>query len=117
MAITIYYDEDCGTCKRIVGLIKSFFSIPHLQVLPGQKDPKILEKMEQQNSWVVKDHQGQDHFKFDAVLLVLGNSRYFFPLRYALSIPGIPWVGTRIYDFVALRRNRNCAAPATKRGH
>ncbi|MEM6426933.1 MAG: HTTM domain-containing protein, partial [Cyanobacteria bacterium P01_D01_bin.128] len=61
--LTIYYDADCGFCKKVVCLLRTLLVLPDKPAFTAQSDDSICADMEAQNSWVVVDWQGQRHFK------------------------------------------------------
>ena len=60
--LKIYYDADCGFCKKVVHLIRTFLILPSTPLLKAQDDAPIYQVMEEQNSWVVVDWQGKSAF-------------------------------------------------------
>ncbi|NJN01371.1 MAG: hypothetical protein HC816_02215 [Leptolyngbyaceae cyanobacterium RM1_1_2] len=65
--LTIYFDADCGFCKKVVHLLRTFLLLPSTPLLMAQSDSSICADMEAQNSWVVVDWQGDRYFKFEAI--------------------------------------------------
>ena len=110
--VKVYYDRDCGFCVRAVGLMKTLFLLPQIEIAGAQSEPAIEAAMRQCNSWVVLDADGARHFGYDAVLVVAAVSpvfRFFMPvLNLGISRR---W-GERIYRYVATHRRTSCALPA-----
>ncbi len=104
--LRIYYDADCGFCKKSLRFIKTFFLLPDTQVLPAQNDPAIHEEMLQQNSWVVIDNQGNKHFKFEALIEVFRVSPLLWPVAPILRWGWTKALGTWMYERVANNRGR-----------
>ncbi len=110
--LTIYYDANCGFCKKVVHLIRTFLLLPETPLHTAQSDPSIQAAMEQHNSWVVVDWQGKHHFKFEAIAYVVSLSPVFGLLAPILRWSPIMAVGTRFYEAIA--NNRRVAGRFTR---
>ncbi|MEO0532325.1 MAG: DCC1-like thiol-disulfide oxidoreductase family protein [Cyanobacteria bacterium P01_A01_bin.123] len=110
--LTIYYDVDCGFCKKVVHLIRTFLVLPHKPLLTAQSDPSICADMEEKNSWVVVDWQGQRHFKFEAIAYVVSLSPVIWWLEPVLRWKPLMQRGTHFYEWIAT--NRRVAGRFTK---
>jgi len=102
--MTIYFDEGCDFCKKVLRLLLTFALIPRTLTAPTNTDPEILNTMEQENSWVVRDHENNIHLKFEALSYVLSQSPILFPLGWILGRKIFISVGNRFYDSVASHR-------------
>ena len=99
---TIYFDGDCRFCEKMVLILKEFFLLDGVKVLPTQSDGKIQEAMLKENSWVVVNAQGTRFFHFQAMLELMRHSpvlKWFVPVAKLFSAPG-----NMLYKLVA--RNR-----------
>lgn len=103
--LQIYYDGDCGFCKKVVHLIRTFLILPGTPLLLAQDDPAIFADMEAENSWVIVDWQGNRHFKFEALTYVYSLFPLFQPLTPVLKWGPVMWVGTKFYETVASNRS------------
>ncbi|MBP9864845.1 MAG: DUF393 domain-containing protein [Candidatus Omnitrophica bacterium] len=103
-SIRIFYDGDCGFCKRMTLILKTYLLIPLSAIRPAQEIPEIAEQMERENSWVVLDGNGQAHYKFDAFLVVLSQLHLTFPLIVLLRIQAVSDLGLRAYNHVSSHR-------------
>ncbi|MEO1508212.1 MAG: DCC1-like thiol-disulfide oxidoreductase family protein [Cyanobacteria bacterium J06633_23] len=113
LGLKIYYDAECGFCKKIVHLLRTFLVLPRrvpLQI--AQSDPIIQTAMETQNSWVIVDWQGQHHYKWQGIAYVVSLSPIVSPLARVLRWPPLMALGTRIYETIA--NNRRFAGNFTK---
>lgn len=102
--LRIYYDAECGFCKKLLRLIHTFFLLPDTNIQPAQSDPVIDKDMQEHNSWVVIDSRGNKHYKFDALIEVFRVSPLLWP-----TVPLLGWaraLGTRLYEWVADNRGR-----------
>ena len=113
LGLKIYYDAECGFCKKVVHLLRTFLVLPRrvpLQIAQG--DPIIQAAMETQNSWVIVDWQGQHHYKWQGIAYVVSLSPIVNPLARVLRWPPLMALGTRIYETIA--NNRRFAGNFTK---
>ncbi|MFG6100040.1 DCC1-like thiol-disulfide oxidoreductase family protein [Leptothoe sp. ISB3NOV94-8A] len=104
--LVIHYDADCGFCKKVVHLIRTFLLLPDTPLRTTQSDPDIFAAMERHNSWVVVDWQGKYHYKFEAIAYVCSVSPVFWFLAPVLRWSPMMKVGTRFYDAIANNRRR-----------
>lgn len=102
--VTVYYDGDCGFCKKSVRLLKTFLLLPHVKLLVAQDDPSVFRDMEEHHSWIVED-ETKRFYKFDAMERLWRASPFLFWLAPLLSWPPISKLGTRSYEATASRRN------------
>ncbi len=110
--LKIYYDADCGFCKKVVHLLRTFLLLPDTPLEQAQSEASIQADMERWNSWVVVDWQGNRHFKFEAIVYVVSLSplfRFFVPL---LRWRPVMNAGNRFYEAIA--NNRQTAGIFTR---
>jgi predicted DCC family thiol-disulfide oxidoreductase YuxK len=110
--LRIYYDADCGFCKKVVHLLRTLLILPGTPLLMAQDDPEIHADMQAYNSWVIVDWQEKRRFKFEGIIYVVSLS----PLLHWLA-PLLAWkpmliAGTRFYETIAT--NRKTAGKFTK---
>lgn len=110
--LTIYYDADCGFCKKVVHFIRTFLILPGTPLLMAQDDPSIHADMEEKNSWVVVDWEENRHFKWEAIAYVTSLSPVFWFLAPILRLKPFMAVGTKVYETIA--SNRKAAGQVTK---
>lgn len=114
--ITLYYDGACCFCRTSVFALSAFACLPETTRRPAQESTEALRIMQERNSWVVEDRAGTMHMRYAAVLAMLRASPLFFWLAFVLShIPGNVEIGNRVYDWVAVNRNRTCPLPESER--
>ncbi|MEQ9671579.1 DCC1-like thiol-disulfide oxidoreductase family protein [Coleofasciculus sp. G2-EDA-02] len=102
--LRIYYDADCGFCKKVVYLLRTFLILPKTPLQMAQDDPSIYADMQDKNSWVVVDWQENRHFKWEAMAYVVSLSPVFKPLAYVLRWRPFMAVGTKFYETIASNR-------------
>lgn len=110
--LKIFYDADCGFCKKVVHLIRMLLVLPHTPLATAQSLPEIHEAMETQNSWVIVDWQGNHHYRFEAIAYVVSLSPVFHWIAPLLRWSPVMAVGTRFYKWVA--NNRKVAGRFTR---
>lgn len=106
LGLRLYIDGECGFCRRLSRVVRTFLLLPETPILPAQSDPSIHEDLKRMNSWVIVDARGNRHFRFDAVRTVLRLSPVAFWIAPVLAIPPLARVGNRVYGFVAAHRHR-----------
>jgi hypothetical protein len=112
LGLVINYDRDCGFCKKVVYLIRTFIVLGKPTLREAQENESIYADMMAYNSWVVEDWQGNRHYKFAAIAYIIGLSPLFFFLEPVLRWTPIMAIGNRFYETVA--NNRKTAGIFTK---
>ncbi len=99
--VQLFYDRDCGFCRKAVLLLQTFLMLPRAWVLPAQSDAAACALMEQHNSWVVREGT-RSHLRFDGILCVfrLSPVGWLFVPLLRLGYP----LGDRAYRWVAEHR-------------
>lgn len=110
--LQIYYDADCGFCKKVVHLLRTLLVLPKTPLAEAQSDPDIAADMEKHNSWVVVDWQGNRRFKWQAMAYVVSLSPVFGWLAPVLRWSPLMALGTKLYEAIA--NNRRVAGHFTK---
>ena len=83
--LRIYYDRDCGFCRKICLIFRTFLVLGDTPVKPAQDNPEAFAIMEEHNTWVVYDFDGSSFIRWHAVLLLLRRSLLFGPLGVVLT--------------------------------
>ena len=104
--LKIYYDVDCGFCKKVVHLIRMLLVLPHTPLATAQSIPEINEAMEAQNSWVIVDWKGNYYYRFEGIAYVVSLSPVFGWLAQVLRWNPIMAGGTRLYKWIANNRRK-----------
>ena len=102
--LTIYYDADCGFCKKVVYLFRTFLILPGTPLLMAQDEELIYADMQKYNSWVVVDWQGNHHYKWEAVCYVVSLSPVFGFISPILRFAPLMSIGTKFYETIASNR-------------
>jgi len=104
-APAMYYDRDCGFCRRQCLLLRCFLVLPQSTIRPAQDDARAGPLLEQHNSWVVIDRDGEAHLKWNALVALLRASLFFGWLHRPLAWSGWRRVGDAVYDAIGRRRS------------
>jgi predicted DCC family thiol-disulfide oxidoreductase YuxK len=104
--IVIYYDRDCGFCRKISLILREFFLPRRAGVLPAQDVPEIGAILERETSWVVTDAAGNRHLRWDALVFVVRQSIAARPLAWLLSLVGLLGLGDALYNAIGRNRQR-----------
>lgn len=104
--LRIYYDQDCGFCKKICLLFRTFLFLGETPVLPAQSSPRVYAVMREANSWVVYDHDGRQYLRWAAVLLLLRRSVLLWPVGQLLTLLRMGVWGDILYEGIASTRGR-----------
>jgi predicted DCC family thiol-disulfide oxidoreductase YuxK len=102
--LSIYFDADCGFCKKAVYLIREFFLLHEVPILEGQSDPSIMKDMEKNTSWVIVNERNERFYRYEAFLEILRHSpSSFFKLFFYGSMP-VKFIGQKVYHWVSHHR-------------
>ena len=104
LGVRMYYDGDCGFCRKTCLLMRTFLLLPETTVAPAQADEEIHRLMTERDSWVVVDYDGQRYLRWRAVALVFRRSALFWPLGYLFDLAALRPLGERVYTFAAKHR-------------
>lgn len=102
--LAIYYDADCGFCKKVVHLLRTFLILPRTPLRMAQDYEEIYADMQKYNSWVVVDWEGNHHFKWEAIAYVVSLSPIFAFLAPILRISPLMSIGNKFYETIAINR-------------
>ncbi len=106
--LTIYYDGDCGFCKKSSHLIRTFLILPKTEILPAQTNPEILKEMEAKDSWVIVTKGGAHHFSYGAGIALLAASPLLYWIAPIFNLSMFRPIGEHVYRFIADHRKRVC---------
>ncbi len=101
--VTIFYDGECGFCRKGVYILRSFLFLDS-DIKQAQSEEEILELMNEKNSWIVQS--GSDSFlEFDAFSKLLSHSPFCF-LTFLTNLKLIRFCGTKLYRLVSHNRKK-----------
>ncbi|MBI2382700.1 MAG: DUF393 domain-containing protein [Gammaproteobacteria bacterium] len=108
----IYYDRDCGFCRKSVLLLRTLLALPQAEIRPAQDSARADALMQAHYSWVVVDAEDRAHLKWAAFVALLRDSLLFGGLYRLVRLPLWNRPGDALYDFVARHRGRFAAVTA-----
>ncbi len=112
IGFALYYDGECGFCKKSVYLLKTFFLISETHVSPAVSDERAFKMLKEKNSWVARDFRGKQYTAFEAFIALTSVSPILLWLTPFLRIPCITHAGERVYRLIAQHRPRVCIIPS-----
>lgn len=81
--VAIYYDRECGFCRRSVELIVRWSRVRTSHTGPAQERADIYALMQEKDSWVVENDRGERFTTFQAGVEIARHSpvlRFLVPL-------------------------------------
>ena len=104
--LQMYYDGGCEFCRKTCLLLRTLLLLPHTPIRPAQVDPQLHELLVAHDSWVVVDHDGSIHLRWEALALVFRRSPIFWWLGYLLGARALRKLGDRVYGVIGANRDR-----------
>lgn len=98
----VYYDKDCGFCKRMVSVLVSLLSVRNVVVHSSEGDEKIHKKIIKENSWAGTLEQGETLYRWKNFLKLLEYSPYK-PVAFLMGFIPVS-IGDSLYNLVAGNR-------------
>ena len=120
-ALRVVYDGECDFCKSSL-LIVHFLDALHLITFVDYHDPAQLSTVpgvqfaDAERAAIAVDRKNRQHagfYAFRKIAWRLPAAWFLAPLLY---VPGVPFVGTRVYYWVTQNRSRLPVAPRYKPG-
>lgn len=103
---SLYYDQDCGFCKKSVSLIKEFFLLSKMEILPSQSDKVATKIMDQETSWAFKNSSGNAFSRFSAFVEIVQVSVFAKLLVPILKLSVVDSFGSKSYHYVSHNRKK-----------
>lgn len=110
-SLTIYYDEDCGFCRKSAHLIRTLLLVVGSRVVPAQTNPSVYADMKTHNSWVIVDATGNRFFTYKAGIRIIEASPLLFLTAPLFKLRASGFIGEKVYRFVANHRGSVCLLP------
>ncbi len=106
--IIIYYDPDCGLCKKSCERIVKYLFLKNTDILPISSNPQANAIFLKEYSWVVYESDTGKYYSKSLAWWRLVNASSFSFLNVISLVPGVLWLGDRIYNKVARSRPVTC---------
>ncbi len=103
--LTIYFDGECGFCKKSVHFFREFVLLPEVKLLPGESDPSIHRDMEKNHSWVIVNGEGKRFFAYDGFVEMIRHSPVLSWKSKIYSSRFANAMGSRAYHWVSFHRD------------
>jgi len=103
-SLALYYDRDCGFCRKSCELLREFLVLRRTTIEPAQDHPHAGPLLEAQYSWVVIDDAGVAHTKWQAFVALLRHSLLFRGLAPLAAWKIWRRPGTWTYEWVGRHR-------------
>ncbi len=100
----IYFDGECGFCKKGVYLLREFFLLPEVGIDQAQDYPEIYQQMIKEHSWVVVNENGERFFRFSAAIELFRHSPILYPFVKFFKMAPVSYIGEKIYVWVSNHR-------------
>ncbi|MCO4795057.1 MAG: hypothetical protein KC493_15175, partial [Bacteriovoracaceae bacterium] len=97
--IKLFYDKECGFCKKYCFILKEFLFLSKLEVLEAQGHKVAKSEMENNNSWVLLE--GESSYTKFSVFKKLIEHSYFSPFSGLLFFNDF---GDTIYLYLSKKR-------------
>lgn len=112
--LKIFYDGECGFCRKAVLLLTEFLMLPKSLIAKAQDDKAAAKILAVENTWVVRDAQGKDHVRSDALVATLREGPLVFGwVMRKLPLEVLRAPGDTAYKLVA-RARKSLGAWAAK---
>ena len=102
--IQIWYDQDCKFCYKVCRIFREFSLPRSTPILAAQSSKETRRIFEKENSWVVTDHLGNHHTRWDAVAYLWRRSPVLWPLGLLFRPKFMLILGDVLYKFIAVNR-------------
>ena len=113
--VTLFYDGQCSFCIRSLNVLKRFDLFERISLIDAN-DPRLIDRFPQLAGIDLSVAMGalangQTFVGFDAFRVALWSSPILAFIAWTWYLPGVPWLGRRIYAWVASRRREfGCAS-------
>lgn len=116
--IRIWYDRDCGFCRKTALILREFFLPRAVPVRPAQDDAELGALLEREQSWIVETADGRWLLHWDAVVHVMTRAPLLAPLGWLAWLYGEVGLGRPTYDWIGRNRRSlgRVTAPLTEGG-
>ena len=106
--LTLYYDDDCGFCKKSLSFIKRFDIFNLIQLVPSYKviDSSFIDGSRINIEMGAKDENSEIYYGADAFEQVFSKIPLFWPIAILMKIPFIIYVARFFYKIIAENRHK-----------
>jgi predicted DCC family thiol-disulfide oxidoreductase YuxK len=119
LPLTLIYDRECELCYWSQGVVLRWDRPGRIRFLAFQ-DPGFTQAFpdysleEPPRAMLFIDARGRMWEGFEAARQMLFHLPWGTPIAWVLYVPGIPWLATRLYEWIAKNRYRFQHSPWNK---
>lgn len=109
--VTIFYEDDCGFCKKASYFISRILCIEKkVRIRPASEEPTAHRLLTDHDSWVIMNpaYGKVWTIEYEALLSLLILSPWAKYLTGLFSLPLSKWMGRKIYRLIGNHRPRTC---------
>ncbi len=103
---TIFYEPGCNFCQRVSLILREFLLSPTSSVVPASADPQACRLLMENNSWVVRDGNGQFYLKWRAMDQLLRQNPLLAPAAWFFERGLMRKPMEKLYDLIGANRQR-----------
>lgn len=103
-AMRVFYDTDCGFCRKTALLLREFCLPAQVPVEAASTDAEAERLLRLHHSWVVYGADGQLYLKWRAVAYVMQQSWVFWPFGAWTDLPFLRGLMEKLYDGIGANR-------------
>ena len=100
----LYYDPQCGFCRRSVYLLKSFLGLDSLKIEPCPARGPVYDAMTEKRSWILKRKGSELLAGYDVFVELLRGSPFFGVFAPLFATRVLVACGSRAYRSISSRR-------------
>jgi predicted DCC family thiol-disulfide oxidoreductase YuxK len=112
-SLTVIYDGHCGLCTRSVAVLRRLDWLNRLDFMDANHIERVHERFpslptdDLLHEIHIVNPEGQYWVGFYGFRRLAWLLPLLWPAAPVLYVPGVPWVGARVYGYVAAHRARN----------
>ncbi|MFT6849646.1 MAG: putative DCC family thiol-disulfide oxidoreductase YuxK [Sphingobacteriales bacterium] len=108
--VRVYYDAECPLCIRTKITVEFFDIFKRVKFLPVQFEAENQSALKEisMNTLYMDIHSVENGKVFSGIntyIKILGAIWYFWPISIIIRLPGINFIGRKVYSYVAENRN------------
>jgi predicted DCC family thiol-disulfide oxidoreductase YuxK len=102
--LKIYYDGECGFCRKAVLILRSLFLHETDEILIAQNDERARALMLERKSWVIENSRGEMFTEMRAMAELFRHSPVLWPIAFVLFWKPVHRICDKLYHLI--ERNR-----------
>lgn len=102
LSIKLYYDVDCGFCRKFCLILKEIFLLKEIEILPSSKDAEVHKIVKNEKTWVLIKNN-VTYKRFEVFEKLLENSNLFV-FNWISKLKFSKWGGDLLYRVLSKAR-------------